>query len=125
MQYEEKDGESKGYLVGLQFNVPLYDSGLNKANRQKLPWMSRWPAKMNALQQSLQQQAQTTYLQLQAVRQNKRALDQAIQSATIALQFTKRELEFGTKTSSDVLNAEQSLLDVKTQKSSISKMSLF
>ncbi len=35
MQYEEKDGESKGYLVGLQFNVPLYDSGLNKANRQK------------------------------------------------------------------------------------------
>jgi outer membrane protein TolC len=46
----------------------------------------------------------------------KRALDQAIQSATIALQFTKRELEFGTKTSSDVLNAEQSLLDVKTQK---------
>jgi outer membrane protein TolC len=117
MQYEEKDGESKGYLVGLQFNVPLYDSGLNKANRQKATVdVALASQKMNALQQSLQQQAQTTYLQLQAVRQNKRALDQAIQSATIALQFTKRELEFGTKTSSDVLNAEQSLLDVKTQK---------
>lgn len=50
------------------------------------------------------------------MRQNKRALEQAINAASIALQFMKREQEFGTKTTTDVLNAEQSLLDVQTQK---------
>ncbi|MDQ1209194.1 outer membrane protein [Acinetobacter baylyi] len=116
-QHEIKDGESKGYLVGLKVDVPIYDNGLNKANRQKANVeLELATQKINALQQALTQQAQATYFQIQAVRQNKRALEQAINAASIALQFMKREQEFGTKTTTDVLNAEQSLLDVQTQK---------
>ncbi len=80
---------------------------------------------MNALQQSLQQQAQTTYLQLQAVRQNKRALDQAIQSATIALQFTKREWNLAPKPVAMYSMPNKAYSMSKRKKSSISKMSLF
>lgn len=109
--------ESDNYMVGVQLNMPLYDSGLNRANIKKsLVDVDLANQKIESLRLELNQQAQMNYAQLNAIRQNKQALQQAIDSASIALTYIHKELEFGTKTTYDLLTAEQKLLDIQTQK---------
>ncbi len=111
------DSNSDNYMVGLQLNVPLFDQGLNRANREKAQVDIRLAQeKIQATQQNLNKQAQATYAQLQAVKQNKQALNEAIDAAALAFNYIQKELEFGTKTTFDALNSEQTLQDLQTQK---------
>ena len=111
------DSKSDNYMVGLQLNVPLFDQGLNRANRQKAQAdVDLAQEKIQAVEQDLGKRAQTTFAQLQAVRQNKQALNEAIDAAALAFNFIQKELEFGNKTTFDALNAEQTLKDLQTQK---------
>lgn len=110
------NSESDNYLLGLQLNVPLYDGGLNKANLKKSKLDIEYAdQKIDSMQKKLSQEVQSNYSRLLSIRQNKDALKYAIKSATIALDYIKKELEFGTKTTFDLLTAEQKLLDVQTQ----------
>ncbi len=109
--------ESNNYMVGVQLNVPLFDDGLNRANVRKAQTdVDLSHQKIRSLELDLNQRVQTTYAQLLSVRQNKNALQNAIDAAEIALLYTRKEFELGTKTTFDLLNTEQKLLDVKTQK---------
>ena len=63
----------------------------------------------------MQQDIQTSYAQLEAIRQNRLAIQEAVRSATVALQYIKKEQEVGTKTTFDELTAEQTLFDMQTQ----------
>lgn len=109
--------ESNNYMVGVQLNVPLYDDGLNRANIRKARTdVDLANQKIRSLELDLNQRAQTTYAQLLSIRQNKNALKNAIDAAEIALLYTRKEFEIGTKTTFDLLNTEQKLLDVQTQK---------
>lgn len=109
--------ESNNYMVGVQLNVPLYDDGLNRANIRKARTdVDLANQKIRTLELDLNQRAQTTYAQLLSIRQNKNALKNAIDAAEIALLYTRKEFEIGTKTTFDLLNTEQKLLDVQTQK---------
>lgn len=110
------ESNSDNYMVGLQLNVPLFDQGLNRANRQKAQVDIRLAAeKVQAIAQNLTQQSQTTFAQLQAVQQNKQALNDAVRAAALALNFIQKELEFGSKTTFDALTAEQTLQDLQTK----------
>lgn len=109
--------ESNNYMVGVQLNVPLFDDGVNRANVRKAQTdVDLSHQKIRSLELDLNQRVQTTYAQLLSVRQNKNALQNAIDAAEIALLYTRKEFELGTKTTFDLLNTEQKLLDVKTQK---------
>ncbi|NIE95139.1 TolC family protein [Acinetobacter sp. Tr-809] len=109
--------ESNNYMVGVQLNVPLYDDGLNRANIRKAQAdIDLANQKIRSLELDLNQRARTTYAQLQTIRQNKDALQNAIDAASIAFVYTRKEFELGTKTTFDLLNTEQKLLDVQTQK---------
>ncbi|EPF88186.1 RND transporter [Acinetobacter gyllenbergii] len=109
--------ESNNYMVGVQLNVPLYDDGLNRANIRKAQAdVDLANQKIRTLELDLNQRARTTYAQLQTIRQNKEALQNAIDAASIAFVYTRKEFELGTKTTFDLLNTEQKLLDVQTQK---------
>ncbi|MCU4336489.1 TolC family protein [Acinetobacter dispersus] len=109
--------ESNNYMVGVQLNVPLYDDGLNRANIRKAQAdVDLANQKIRSLELDLNQRARTTYAQLQTIRQNKDALQNAIDAASIAFVYTRKEFELGTKTTFDLLNTEQKLLDVQTQK---------
>lgn len=111
------DSQSDNYMVGLQLNVPLFDQGLNRANRQKAQAdVDVAQEKIQAVQQDLNKRAQTTFAQLQAIQQNRQALNEAIDAAALAFNYIQKELEFGTKTTFDALNAEQTLKDLQTQK---------
>lgn len=108
--------ESNNYMVGVQLNVPLYDDGLNRANIKKAQTdVELAKQKIKSLELDLNQRAQTTYAQLRSIQQNKDALKNAIDAASIALVYTRKEFELGTKTTFDLLNTEQKLLDVQTQ----------
>ncbi|MDH0030340.1 MULTISPECIES: TolC family protein [unclassified Acinetobacter] len=108
--------ESNNYMVGVQLNVPLYDDGLNRANIKKAQAdVELAKQKIKSLELDLNQRAQTTYAQLRTIQQNKDALKNAIDAASIALVYTRKEFELGTKTTFDLLNTEQKLLDVQTQ----------
>ncbi|MCY6410976.1 TolC family protein [Acinetobacter sp. VNH17] len=107
--------ESNNYMVGVQLNVPLYDDGLNRANIKKAQAdVELAKQKIKSLELDLNQRAQTTYAQLRSIQQNKDALKNAIDAASIALVYTRKEFELGTKTTFDLLNTEQKLLDVQT-----------
>lgn len=109
--------ESNNYMVGVQLNVPLYDDGLNRANTRKAQAdVDLANQKIRTLELDLNQRTRTTYAQLQTIRQNKDALQNAIDAASIAFVYTRKEFELGTKTTFDLLNTEQKLLDVQTQK---------
>lgn len=108
--------ESNNYMVGVQVNMPLYDNGLNRANINKAQVdVELAQQKLESIQNDLRQQVQSSYARLLAIRQNKAALQNAIESASIALTYTKKEFDVGTKTTFDLLTAEQKLLDVQTQ----------
>ncbi|WP_373359040.1 TolC family protein [Acinetobacter lactucae] len=109
--------ESNNYMVGVQLNVPLYDDGLNRANVKKAQAdIDLANQKTRSLELDLNKRTRTTYAQLQTIRQNKEALANAIEAASIAFVYTRKEFDVGTKTTFDLLNTEQKLLDVQTQK---------
>lgn len=115
-QLETLNSQSENYSVSAQLKIPLFDDGLNRANRHKaLTDVELARQKTQTLRQNLQQDIQTSYAQLDTIRQNRLALQEAVQSATIALRYIKKEQEVGTKTTFDELNAEQTLFDMQTQ----------
>ncbi|WHP07657.1 TolC family protein [Acinetobacter corruptisaponis] len=115
-QLETPNSKSENYSVSAQLKIPLFDDGLNRANRLKaLTDVDLAKQKAQTLKQNLQQDIQTSYAQLEAIRQNRLALHEAVQSATVALQYIKKEQEVGTKTTFDELTAEQTLFDMQTQ----------
>nr|WP_174507069.1 TolC family protein [Acinetobacter sp. Marseille-Q1620] len=110
------NSESDNFLVGVQMNVPLYDNGLNRANIKKSQLDIEYAdQKIELVRKNLSLDVQRSYSQLLNIRQTKSALNYAIKSATIALNYIKKELEFGTKTTFELLTAEQKLLDVQTR----------
>ena len=115
-QLETLNSKSENYSVSAQLKIPLFDDGLNRANRLKaLTDVDLAKQKTLTLRQNLQQDIQTSYAQLEAIRQNRLAIQEAVQSATVALQYIKKEQEVGTKTTFDELAAEQTLFDMQTQ----------
>ncbi|MDM1021827.1 TolC family protein [Acinetobacter sp. VNK23] len=115
-QLETLNSKSENYSVSAQLKIPLFDDGLNRANRLKaLTDVDLAKQKAQTLKQNLQQDIQTSYAQLEAIRQNRLAIQEAVQSATVALQYIKKEQEVGTKTTFDELTAEQTLFDMQTQ----------
>lgn len=108
--------KSDNYMVGVQVNIPLYDDGLNRANIKKAEVdISIARQKLENIRIELNQRAQTSYSKLESIRQNKVALKNAIEAAQIALTYTQKEFELGTKATFDLLTAQQKLLDVQTQ----------
>lgn len=115
-QLETLNSKSENYSVSAQLKIPLFDDGLNRANRLKaLTDVDLAKQKAQTLKQNLQQDIQTSYAQLEAIRQNRLAIQETVQSATVALQYIKKEQEVGTKTTFDELTAEQTLFDMQTQ----------
>ena len=98
--------ESNNYMVGVQLNVPLYDDGLNRANINKAQVdIELANQKIKSLELDLNQRIRTTYAQLQTIRQNKDALQNAIDAASIAFVYTRKEFELGTKTTLQCSNS--------------------
>lgn len=110
------NSRSENYAIGLQLNLPLYDGGVNKASRQKAATQVRLAQqKLDGLRETLTQNIESSFTQLDALRDNQTAIQEAVASASIALEFIQKELAFGSKTTFDLLTAQQTLKNVQTQ----------
>ena len=110
-----RGSESSGYAVTLQLSVPIYQGGAEyaavRAARQSQQQTTRQidDAKRTAVQNAVA--ALSTYLGARAAADSTRA---QIRSNEIALEGVTREAIVGSRTTLDVLNAQQLLLQSRT-----------
>jgi outer membrane protein len=105
------------YGVNLKATLPLFDGGVNTANRQRAQVQVELAReRINGLQQNLEQRVRQDYAQLTSSQMQVEALDQTIVAAQLARDTIRREIELGTRTTFDLLSAERTLLDAETQK---------
>ena len=110
-----RSSEASGFAVTLQMQVPLYQGGAEyaavRAARQTQQQTTRQidDAKRTAVQNAVQ--ALSTYSGAKAAANSTRT---AIRSNEIALEGVTREAIVGSRTTLDVLNAQQALLNSRT-----------
>ncbi|MFL2545792.1 MAG: TolC family outer membrane protein [Candidatus Rariloculaceae bacterium] len=100
----------EGYNVSLNFSIPIYTGGMNKSRVQQAVYQHR--AALEALERIARQterQTRDAYLGVIAEISRVRALNQAVESSSTALQATEAGFEVGTRTTVDVLVSQNSL----------------
>lgn len=104
------------YGVSLQASLPILDGGTRKAEvLRSQARVAIAQEQLDSNRRQLQQRLTENYAMLQTSQNQYPALIQARDAAQLALQTIRRELELGTRTTYDLLTAEQSLLDANTQ----------
>ncbi|MFZ5752559.1 MAG: TolC family outer membrane protein [Pseudomonadota bacterium] len=103
--------------AGLSLNQTIYAGGaLSSAHRKAIA--GRDAAKAGLLQTSvsISQNVANAWAQIAVARSQISAIDQQIRAATVAYQGVKEEAALGSRTTLDVLNAEQDLLDAQSSR---------
>jgi len=110
----DQDGNDSAQ-IGVNIGGPIYTGGLiasqvreARANRDA----SR--AGLLLVTQSIEQQVANAFAQLRVSRATRQASEQQISAARVAFDGVREEAQLGSRTTLDVLNAEQELLDART-----------
>jgi outer membrane protein len=107
--------ESSGYQWRINFNIPIFTSGLNGSRIQQSVYRHR--AAIETLERVARQTERETrdaYLGVLSEISRVQALRQAVESAQTALRATQAGFEVGTRTSVDVLNLQNNLRRAET-----------
>lgn len=111
------DGDNTTGRVGLSLQQTLYAGGaLSSAHRKAMA--GRDAAKSGLLQTvvGVEQQVGNAWANIAVSRAQIDATDRQIKAATVAFRGVQEEATLGAKTTLDVLNAEQSLLDAQASR---------
>jgi len=99
---------NKSNTLGIQVNIPIYSGGqVNSAVRQSLAVQERTRQQLEAARRQLEVNVSKEFNSVAQGVPKVRALEQAILSAEQALSSTRKGVQAGTRTSLDVLNAQQ------------------
>ncbi|MFP7571188.1 TolC family outer membrane protein [Marivita sp. S2033] len=111
----DSDRFTRGGSIGIEAGGPIYQGGrLPSLVRQA---MANRDASRGVLHQTIDQIAQTVgvaYSQLRIARASLVSTDEQIRAATVAFRGIREEAALGARTTLDVLNAEQELLDARS-----------
>jgi outer membrane protein len=103
--------------IGLTLNVPIYQGGqLSALHRRAIAGVH---ASRHALSQSVltvRQNVSNAWSQLSVANAQVIASDRQIRAAQVAFDGVREEAKLGARTTLDVLNAEQALLDARTNR---------
>ncbi len=98
--------------IGLTFGGPIYSGGaLSSQIRQLQANRDASRAGLHLARIGVEQQVGNAYAALQVARASAQASNQQISAARIAFEGVREEASLGSRTTLDVLNAEQELLD--------------
>jgi len=98
------DAQQKDLTVGIELQIPLYKGGRIAAERSQANSRFRSAQNTTLLQTRLAaQQSRTAFLDVVSGISQVKALEQAFESSSIALEATQAGFEVGTRTSVDVL----------------------
>ena len=102
--------------VGLQLSGTIYQGGsISAKERQALANLQAVRAGLHIQSDTIEQTISTAYAMLEVSKASKAAIEKQIEAAEAAFNGVKEEAFLGARTTLDVLNAEQELLDAKSQ----------
>ena len=103
--------------VGLQMTVPIYQGGqLRALERRALAQVHSARANLNQVVLTSRQEVADSWSRLSVARAQLLSSDRQIRSAQIAFDGVREEARLGARTTLDVLDAEQALLDARTNR---------
>ena len=103
--------------LGLNFGGPIYAGGqLDSQIRQLQSTRDASRAGLHLTQLSVEQEVGNAFASLQVARASRQASEQQISAARVAFQGVREEATLGSRTTLDVLNAEQELLDAEANR---------
>lgn len=106
--------ENLGGSVTLQASGPIYQGGRIAASiRKVMAQRDAERAKLHLVRNSIEQNVGQAWARLAAARAAIEASDQQIRAATIAFRGVREEATLGSRTTLDVLNAKQELLNAQ------------
>ena len=101
--------------IGLQAGQTLYQGGaLSSVARQRMSQAAAQRANLHIVRHNLQQDVGNAFASLSSARAQLEASDRQIRAARIAFRGIREEATLGARTTLDVLDAEQSLLDAQS-----------
>jgi outer membrane protein len=105
---------SNSTSIGVDLSMPLYTGGaLESAVRQAKARHESTRAALRTTLLDVEKQVGSAYARLTVAKANRLATEQQIDAAQIAFNGVREEATLGSRTTLDVLNAEQDLLDAK------------
>ena len=100
--------------LGLSMGGPIYQGGaLAAQQRQVMARRDAARAQLLTTVQAVEQNVSSAWSFLEVARASAAALNQQVRAATIAFEGVREEATLGARTTLDVLNAEQELLDAR------------
>ena len=103
--------------LGIEATIPLYQGGqIDSGVRQATAQLSSAKSALRVAVLNSDLQVGSAYARLTVARANMQATEQQIAAAQIAFDGLREEAKLGARTTLDVLNAEQNLLDAKANR---------
>lgn len=103
--------------IGIEASMPIYQGGaLDSSIRAAANRVDSAKAALRFTALNVDMQVGAAYARLAVARANVQAIDQQIAAAQIAFDGVREEATLGARTTLDVLNAEQNLLDAKANR---------
>jgi len=100
----------------LRYSQPLYQGGqLSSLVRQSINRVGANKAALHLTLHNIRQGVGNAYASIAVARATKRATDEQVRAAQTAFEGVREEATLGARTTLDVLDAEQELLDARTQ----------
>lgn len=109
------DGDfNDGRSIGITATAPIYQGGrLSAQVRQFMARRDAARAGLHITRHNIEQEVGNAYSFLEVARASRQASDQQVRAATVAFRGVREEATLGARTTLDVLNAEQELLDAR------------
>ena len=102
--------------IGLRLSGTIYQGGSIKAKqRQALANLQAVRSAVHVQMNAIEQRISSSFAMLEVAKTTRAALEKQIEAAEVAFNGVKEEASLGARTTLDVLNAEQELLDAKSQ----------
>lgn len=100
--------------VGLEVTGPIYQGGrLSAATRQAMAQRDAQRGALHEVRHQVQQNVGNAYANLRAARAAAAAGEEGVRAATVAFRGVREEAKLGARTTLDVLDSEQELLDAR------------
>lgn len=105
---------SRGGSIGIEASGPIYQGGrISALTRQAVARVDGARGNLHAVQAQIAQGVGSAWAQVEVARAARAATEEQIRAATVAFRGVREEATLGARTTLDVLNAEQELLDAR------------
>jgi len=105
---------SRNGTVGVEAGGPIYQGGrLSALVRQSMARRDAARGNLHVVRQGVSQDAANAFARLTVARASRTAIGERIRAARVAFEGVREEATLGARTTLDVLNAEQELLDAR------------